>query len=71
MRDPKRIDSVLQMLRTVWEQQPDLRLGQLLVIAARPKEPCPEVFYMEDEVLMRELLHYRETLTFGATPPDA
>jgi hypothetical protein len=59
------------MLRTVWEQQPDLRLGQLLVIAARPKEPCPEVFYMEDEVLMRELLHYRETLTSGATPPDA
>lgn len=71
MRDPKRIDSVLQMLRTVWEQQPDLRLGQLLVIAARPKEPCPEVFYMEDEALMRELLHYRETLTSGAIPPEA
>lgn len=70
MRDPKRIDSVLQMLRTVWEQQPDLRLGQLLVVAARPKEPCPEVFYMEDEVFIRELLRYRQALTSGAISPD-
>lgn len=59
MRDPKRIDEILGELRRVWEQQPDLRLGQLIVIATRPKDPCSEIFYVEGDKLLDGLLAYR------------
>jgi hypothetical protein len=52
MRDPQRINEVLAELKRVWELQPDLRLGQLIVIASHPKEACPDVFYVEDDKLL-------------------
>jgi hypothetical protein len=53
MRDPARIDQMLELLREVWTRSPDLRLGQLIVNAVRPSDPCPEVFSIEDTVLAR------------------
>jgi len=58
MRDPARIDNLLAVLRRVWERDPDLRLGQLVVIAAKPNQPAPEVFYVEDDELLNGLLAY-------------
>ena len=58
MRDPARIERILATLRRVWELEPDLRLGQLVVIATRPQMPCPEVFRVEDDVLLNGLLEY-------------
>ncbi|MGE8287430.1 MAG: hypothetical protein ACN6RG_05695 [Stenotrophomonas sp.] len=55
MRDPARIDTVLATLRALWETSPDLRLGQLIVIAAAPREPVPEIFHIEDDVLLENL----------------
>ncbi|MDT9000629.1 hypothetical protein RQP53_15245 [Paucibacter sp. APW11] len=55
MREPARIDDVLAAIRLAWVESPDLRLGQLLVNAIRPKEPCPEVFYVEDDQLLAAL----------------
>ena len=49
MRDPGRIDRVLETVRSIWESDPDLRLGQLVVIAANlhgSQVVCPEVFYV-------------------------
>lgn len=60
MRDPARIDLVLAALREAWLESPDLCLGQLLINAARPSDPCPEVFHMEDEELLRRLNSFRE-----------
>ena len=60
MRDPQRIDDVLAALREAWLESPDLRLGQLLINAVRPSAPCPEVFYVEDEVMLSGLNGYRE-----------
>lgn len=62
MRDPARIDDVLAALRAAWAESPDLRLGQLIVNAVRPTNPCPEVFYTEDEALVRGLNSLRELL---------
>ena len=62
MRDPARIDDVLAALRAAWAESPDLRLGQLIVNAVRPTNPCPEVFYTEDEALVRGLNSIRELL---------
>ncbi len=52
MRDRKRIPIILRRLEKIWEENPDYRLGQLITIATRPKYPCPEVFYIEDEDLV-------------------
>jgi uncharacterized protein YihD (DUF1040 family) len=46
----------MALLQAHWQQNPDLRLAQLLVGLINPKEPCPEVFYAEDEVLLAVLL---------------
>ena len=51
MRDPERIDRLLNQIREVWQKVPDWRLGQLLVNAVEPKEPCPEIFSVEDSRL--------------------
>ena len=51
MRDPVRIDRVLALLREVWTQVPEWRLGQIICNAIEPKEPCSEIFYTQDERL--------------------
>lgn len=60
MRDPERIIPILDALRVVWEQNPDLRLTQLLVNLIRPGEPCPRVFYFEDDELLKRLRRVAE-----------
>jgi hypothetical protein len=67
MRDPARIDQILDLLREVWTRSPDLRLRQLIVNAVRPGQPCPEVFSVEDTVLARRL---ERMLGQPASPPD-
>lgn len=62
MRDPARIDDVLAAVRAAWAESPDLRLGQLIVNAVRPANPCPEVFYAEDDALVQGLKSFREVL---------
>jgi hypothetical protein len=68
MRDPSRIPALLAAIHNVWKRKPDLRLAQLVVIAAsksgRPIE-CPELFSLEDEDLLRGLGR------FDALPPSA
>lgn len=60
MRDPARIDGVLDAIRRAWQLEPDLRLGQLIVIATRPRQPCLEVFNIEDDALLKGLEKYIE-----------
>lgn len=51
-RNPGRIDRICELLKVVWREQPDSRLGQLLVNLTRSNE----LFYVEDQ-LIEELLH--------------
>lgn len=55
MRDPARIEPMLDAIRQVWVRYPDLRLCQLIVNAVPRTEPCPQVFYCEDDVLLERL----------------
>jgi len=61
VRDPKRIDEMLQVLGDLWRRHPDLRLGQIVVMAAGPFEPCPKVFFLEDDAMLRGLRNLCET----------
>ena len=54
MRDPNRIPIILTELCKVWEEHPDLRLGQLLVNAAHIAGwKNSDIFYVEDDQLRR------------------
>lgn len=52
MRDEKRIPVILENLRVIWEENPDLRLGQLL---GNLKQ---DLYNIEDEELMGLLCNY-------------
>jgi len=71
MRDPARIDDVLAALRAAWVESPDLRLGQLIVNAVRPSNPCPEVFHAEDGALLRGLTSYCEVVQLAKTSKES
>ena len=60
MRDPQRIDRVLATIREAWEKVPDWRLGQLLINAIDPSEPCPELFSIEDSQLEKLVVRLKD-----------
>ena len=56
MRDPNRIDKIIEELRKLWAAQPDLRLGQLLIYVTGDG-----LFYVEDDELLKNLRKKGET----------
>ncbi len=48
MRDPKRIPQILNRIEKIWEQNPDLRFGQLIMNAINPDY----LYEIEDEILI-------------------
>lgn len=60
MRDPKRIEKILQLIRCYWLAHPDLRLGQLVVNCCLPGA---DVFYVEDNVLEKTLIDELERMS--------
>lgn len=55
MRDPKRIDKVLELLRAYWYTYPDLRLGQIIGNFIPPNSTTRDPYYMEDDELAKYL----------------
>ena len=54
MRNPNRIQPILDRLRKLWEAHPELRLGQLIgnVFDYSSK---PDIYYFEDEEFIDKL----------------
>jgi hypothetical protein len=50
VRAPERIKPIMEELERVWRQNPDWRLGQLIVNASDP-----DPFYVEDELMLEGL----------------
>lgn len=48
MRDKKRIKVILERLEKVWDEYPDLRLGQLILNVCSD----PVLYYLEDNELL-------------------
>ncbi len=56
MRDPNRIPKVLKEIEKIWAQNPDLRLGQLLINATMNEAgEMIDFYYMEDGNLIKKL----------------
>ena len=70
MRDVMRIGPLLSTLGKLWSKFPDLRLGQLIMVLNKGKDP----FYLEDDdlitIIAKELKDI-EDLTRSASTPDA
>lgn len=54
MRDPERIDKILNHIKSIWKKNPDLRLMQLLINCLDPKEESI-AYYIEDEEIQKRL----------------
>lgn len=48
MRDINRIDKILEEIKLIWKNVPDLRLGQLLLNVLQD----PALYYVEDDQLV-------------------
>ena len=57
MRDPNRIEPILETIRKIWLEHPDYRLMQLLGNVYRG-----DPYYIEDDVLMERLKEYRKLM---------
>ena len=64
MRDPKRIDEILNLIKSIWISYPDLRLIQLLICILPKQGPWHDgdYFYMEDEKLVKYLKTYLKNI---------
>ncbi len=58
MRDPARIDTMIDVLRTLWKKSPDMRLGQL-IINALGSDP----WFLEDDEALVKLEAFSKLLT--------
>lgn len=52
MRDPKRIDPLLEELRKYWKNNPDLRLGQIISNTARIAGHSDPFFIEDGDMLL-------------------
>lgn len=52
MRDINRIDRILETIKTIWKQNPDLRLCQLLLNLV---VDANVLYYVEDDMLEKAL----------------
>ena len=56
MRDPRRIDNLLNIIRVYWKKNPNMRLSQILSIAAYKAQWInKDLFYLEDNKLFEGL----------------
>jgi uncharacterized protein YihD (DUF1040 family) len=55
MRDPARIDGMIERLRAFWRRHPDLRLGQIVANGAKFGPQDIPVHLIEDEPLLQAI----------------
>lgn len=60
MRDPSRIDGVLEALEERWRSAPDLRLAQIIGNAGQAMGYRTDPYYMEDYELMEYLKSWED-----------
>lgn len=55
MRDIERIKPLIERLEKLWLENPDFRLGQLIMGITRTGETNPKLFNMEDDEFLKKL----------------
>ena len=55
MRNPERIQPLLDKIAKLWKENPDFRLGQLIMTITMTGEHNPKLFYIEDDDFLKLL----------------
>jgi hypothetical protein len=55
MRDIERIKPIIGRLEKLWLENPDFRLGQLIMGITRTGETNPKLFNMEDDEFLKRV----------------
>jgi streptomycin 6-kinase len=55
MRDPNRINRIIELLREAWHLQPDFRLTQLVMVASGKSDDLGAVWHVEDDSMEKRL----------------
>ena len=55
MRDPKRIDRVLELLREAWHLDTDFRLTQLVMVVSNKPDDLGALWHVEDDTMEKRL----------------
>lgn len=55
MRDPERIDRVIEKVRAYWKKYPDQRLGQLIMNVDRGEAGWPDIWEVEDDTFEQKI----------------
>jgi uncharacterized protein YihD (DUF1040 family) len=55
LRDPARIEVLLELLRQYWKQNPDLRIGQIITNLSSSKRMSIDPYYIEDDMIINSL----------------
>ena len=55
-------DYILDQIKELWLEAPDLRFGQIIVNALELQGPLPKLFYLEDEILLSKIELFFETI---------
>ena len=50
MRDPKRIDTILSQIKVYWNNNPDLRFGQVVAVIHHGIGEEIDLFNVEDDI---------------------
>jgi len=60
MRDPKRINRIIELIRGIWHTQPDIRLTQLIINALAINQ---DPYHVEDDILEEKLKEYQKFIS--------
>ena len=62
MRDPERINKILNLIDYIWNKSPDLILCQLIsnIIKTGKEMSTKDIFYIEDDFIEKELLNHKK-----------
>ncbi|RZL44131.1 MAG: hypothetical protein EOP00_21185 [Pedobacter sp.] len=60
MREIERIKPIIGKLEKLWLENPDLRLGQLIMGITRTRETNPGLFYMEEDEFLEKLEEFEK-----------
>jgi PTH2 family peptidyl-tRNA hydrolase len=66
MRNPDRIDRMLEYIREIWQKNPDLRLFQLLITSLNITydESFKNLFSVEDSILLHAIHNWTEKIKY-------
>ena len=60
MRNPERIEKVMNIVERIWKKEPDLRFGQIINVIDSLSDD--DVFHLEDDKMIELLKQFEKSL---------